>query len=258
MDKLDYLINYLVQERKESIVIPTSLIDKKNLYKALVNIREPNPIDDEYIANENAYLQEELKDKGIITIEDLELFSNSKIKNKNLIYLWQGDITRLKIDAIVNPANSGGLGCFNPAHKCLDNIINVSSGIQLRLECNDIMSKKNYHLNTSEVMITKGYNLPSKHVIHTVGPIIDGEVTKEDEDALSKCYINCLEIAKYYNIRSIAFPCISTGIFSYPKKEASLMAIQTVDDYLDKNKEYFDYIVFCVYTDEDYNYYVNY
>ena len=258
MNNLDYLIKYLLEERNEDINIPNNLEEKRNLYKALCNIREPKPISQEYINIENKYLKEESIKKGIVSIDDIQSINKDNIRNKEIICIWQGDITRLEVYAIVNPANSQGLGCFNPYHKCLDNILGISAGVCLRLECNEIMKYKDYNLKTSEVMITKGYNLPSKYIIHTVGPIVNHEVTDKEKKELVACYKNCLELAKQKNIRTIAFPCISTGLFNFPKDIAASIAVKTVDKYLDSNKEYFDKIIFCVFTDEDYNYYKNY
>lgn len=178
VSKLDYLIKYLLEERNEKINIPQNIEEKKKLYKALCNIRQPLPISEDYIKIENEYLQEETRKKKVVDIKNIEVPNSNNINNKDIISIWHGDITRLKIEAIVNPANSQGLGCFNPYHQCLDNILGVSSGVCLRLECNDIMSKKNYKLKTGEAIITKGYNLPSNYIIHTVGPIIDGNVTE--------------------------------------------------------------------------------
>lgn len=174
MEKLDYLISYLLQENKEIKIsnIPNELEDKKKLYRSLCNIRYPQIIDEEYIKIENEYLQEELTNKNITKVENIktiaEMFPNSKLKYKEKICLWKGDITTLEIESIVNAANSQGLGCFIPCHRCIDNQINSFAGISLRLECNEIMKEKNYSLNTGEAFITKGYNLPAKYVIHTV------------------------------------------------------------------------------------------
>ncbi len=140
----------------------------------------------------------------------------------------------------------------------MDNILGISAGVCLRLECNDVMSKKNYNLKTGEAIITKGYNLPSKHIIHTVGPIVYDKVTNAQKKELETCYINCLNLAKENKIRTIAFPCISTGLFNFPKDVASKIAIKKVDEYLENNKEYFDKIIFCVYTNDDYLSYKNY
>lgn len=174
MEKLDYLIDYLLKENKEINIdrIPKNITEKKNLYRALCNIREAKPISKEYLQIENEYLQEELNKKNITKVENIKTIADtikeSNLKNKDKICLWEGDITILSVDAIVNAANSQGLGCFIPCHKCIDNQINTYAGISLRLECNEIMKNKNYTLKTGEAIITKAYNLPSKYVIHTV------------------------------------------------------------------------------------------
>lgn len=195
LKKLDYLIEYLLNENTEVSIdkIPTDINEKKNLYRSLCNIREPKPISKKYLQIENEYLQEELQKKNITKVENIKPVSQtikSNLENKNLshqsnqrlpvgtpepcyihnkdkICLWQGDITTLKIEAIVNAANSQGLGCFVPCHKCIDNQINTFAGISLRLECNEIMKEKDYFLHTGKSFITKGYNLPSKYIIHT-------------------------------------------------------------------------------------------
>ena len=166
MEKLDFLIDYLIKENKNIYIkeIPQNIIDKKRLYRSLCNIREPLPISKEYIKIEKEFLKEENKIKGIMNLKHIEPFINY---NKTQIYLWKGDITTLRIDAIINAANSQGLGCFVPCHKCIDNAIHSASGVELRLECNEVM-KKIGTLETGKAFITKGYNLPSKYVIHTV------------------------------------------------------------------------------------------
>lgn len=261
MEKLDYLIKYLLEENKDVKIneIPTNQEDKKRIYRSLCNIREPKPIDKAYIQIENAYLQEELREKGITKIENIktiqDIFPDSSLKHKNKICLWKGDITTLKIDAIVNAANSQGLGCFIPCHKCIDNAIHSYSGIALRLECNEKMNQIK-KLETGNAFITKGYNLPAKHVIHTVGPIIYEEVTEKEREELQNCYIHSLELAKEKQIKQIAFPCISTGEFRFPKNEDCKIALKSVEDYLRKNENYFEKIVFNVFTDEDYTIYL--
>lgn len=264
MEKLDYLIDYLLKENTKLKIerIPTDIIEKQKLYRSLCNIREPRPISAEYLKIENEYLQENLKNRKITNVKDLqtidEIIQNSNFENNEKICLWQGDITALKIDAIVNAANSQGLGCFIPCHKCIDNQIHSLAGTQLRLECNRIMQGKEYNLPTGEAFITKGYNLPSNYVIHTVGPIVVYKyVTENEKLQLVNSYINCLEIAREKEIRNIAFPCISTGEFHFPKKLASEIAIKTVKDYLEKNNDCFDKIVFNVFTNEDYEIYKN-
>lgn len=261
MEKLDFLIKYLLDENAVVNIdnIPTDILEKKNLYRALCNIREPKPISKEYLKIENEYLQEELQKKNIAKVEDIkpidEIIKKSNLNSKDKIYLWQGDITTLQIDCIVNAANSQGLGYFVPCHKCIDNAIHSSGGIQLRLECNKKM-KNIKKLETGKAFITKGYNLPSKFVIHTVGPIIYDNVTEKEIEELKNCYISSLEIAKENNIKEIAFCSISTGEFRFPKMQASKIAIKAVNQYLDENTNTFEKIIFNVFSDEDYDIYL--
>ena len=257
MQELDYLINYLINENDKIKINskPINQAEKHDLYQTLVNIRQPKDISDEYIHYENNYLQKLLENSIVTSCDEISLISevyhDNRLENSDKLALWQGDITKLKVDVIVNAANSRGLGCFVPLHKCIDNQINTYAGIKLRLECNEYMKTINYHLDTSEVFITGAYNLPSSHVIHTVGPIITGSVTTEDKTLLKKCYINSLELAKKYGIRNIAFPCISTGEFKYPKIDACKCVLKCVDKYLDDNRNSFDKIIFNLYSDED-------
>ena len=253
MDKLDYLIEYLLKESKDINIekLPKDLNDKKRLYRSLCNIREPIPVSNEYIKIENEYLKEESRLKGIVDSRNITAFANY---TGTQICLWKGDITTLKIEAIVNAANSQGLGCFIPCHKCIDNAIHSASGIELRLECNKIMQKLKI-LQTGKAFITSGYNLPSKYIIHTVGPIIYENVTDKNVAELEECYINALELARENNIKEIAFPCISTGEFRFPKDLASEIAIKAIRKYIDENKHSFEKIIFNVFTEEDYNIY---
>ena len=273
MEKLDYLIHYLLTENKEITIneipinqeditineIPINQEDKKRLYRSLCNTRNPKPIEEEYIRIEKEYLQEELQKKEITKIGNIktvqDIFPNTSLKHKDKICLWKGDITELEIDAGVNAGNSQGLGCFIPCHKCIDNQIQTYAGLALRLECNEIMKEKNYFLPTGEVFITKGYNLPVKFIIHTVGPIIQDMVTKKQEEQLANCYIHVLELARKKKIKTIAFPCISTGEFRFPKDKACILAIRAVENYLEQQKNAFEKIVFNVYGEEDYKIY---
>lgn len=261
MDKLDFLIEYLLKENTKVSIkkIPTNIMDKKNLYRSLCNIREPRLISREYLQVENEYLQEELNNKGIAKVEDIKPISQtikeSNLENRDKICLWQGDITTLQIECIVNAANSQGLGCFVPCHKCIDNQINSYAGIGLRLECNEIMKEKDYFLHTGESFITKGYNLPSKYVIHTVGPIIYNDVTEKEKLQLVNCYTNSLKLATENGIKQIAFPCISTGEFRFPKDKASMLAILAVQNFLKEHRDALDKVIFNVYGEEDYKIY---
>jgi O-acetyl-ADP-ribose deacetylase (regulator of RNase III) len=260
LEKLDYLINYLLKEKNETIEINRlSYEDKKRIYRSLYNIRDAKPISEEYFKIENKYLQEELNKKDITDVADIqpakELIKVTNPKYEDKICLWKGDITTLKIDAIVNAANSQGLGCFVPLHSCVDNIIGSNAGVSLRLECNEIMKEKDYFLPTGETFITKGYNLPAKYIIHTVGPIIYEGVTEKEERELVNCYINSLKLAIQNGIRTIAFPCISTGEFRFPQIQACKLAMSAVEEFLDINNDEIDKIVFNVYTEEDYEIY---
>lgn len=247
MEKIDYLIDYLLKESDREN-FDYSNKDKKSLYRALVNIRQANPISEDFLKAEDEYLQEELKKKNITNVND--------IKAENGIDLWQGDITKLNIEAIVNAGNSQGLGCFLPNHNCIDNQINTFAGVRLRLACNRVMKDLNYNLETGKAIITKGYNLPCKYVIQTVGPIADNEVTEQKEKELKNCYINSLKLAVDNGIKTIAFPCISTGVFRFPKDRACKIAIESVKDFLKENNK-IEKVVFNVYSDEDLEIYKN-
>lgn len=247
MEKLDYLIEYLLKESGRGN-FDYSNRDKKSLYRALVNIRQASPISEDFLKVEDEYLQEELKKQSITNADD--------IKAENRIALWQGDITKLKIDAIVNAGNSQGLGCFLPNHNCIDNQINTFAGVRLRLACNEIMKDLNYNLETGKAIITKGYNLPSKYIIQTVVPIIENEVTEEKEQELANCYTNSLKLAIENGIKTIAFPCISTGVFRFPKDKACRIAIKSVKEFLENNNT-IEKVVFSVYSDEDLEIYIN-
>ncbi|AIY82832.1 MAG: protein-ADP-ribose hydrolase [Clostridium baratii] len=256
-EKLDYLIDVLISESNEYKIteMPKNIKDKVNLLRSLMNLRMPKKISDEFLEIQNQFLKEQTKEKGIVKLDDIktikEEYSNTKLPFANKISLWQGDITRLKVDAIVNAGNSKLLGCFVPCHGCIDNIIHFCAGVQLREECNEIMKKQGHDEKTGKAKITDAYNLPSKKVIHTVGPIVYGNLTKELEEDLSNCYKSCLEIALENNIRSIAFCCISTGEFRFPNKRAAQIAIETVINFINENDYEFDRIIFNVFKDID-------
>ncbi len=200
---------------------------QRDLLRALMNVREPAPISAEFIKLQDEFLQGEARGKGIVNLGDLK-----PIKDDDRIYIWQGDITRLAVDAIVNAANSALLGCFIPCHACIDNAIHSAAGLQLRQECNTVMTIQRVPEKTGTAKITLGYNLPSEYVIHTVGPIIEGELKDEDCELLSSCYKSCMNIAKNNKLKSIAFCCVSTGEFHFPNEEAAKIAIKTVRDML--------------------------
>lgn len=252
MNKLLFLIDYLIKEGnyKYNKELEKALEENNeemlySYFRYLMNIRLPNNISEEYLKIEDEYLQERLKNKIITNIEDIKPIRDN-------LYLWQGDITTLNIDAVVNAANSSMLGCFIPLHKCIDNAIHSASGTRLRLCLNNIMKGKTE--DTGKCIITKAFNLPSRYILHTVGPIIQNSVLKKDEELLYNCYKSCLETAKDNNIKSIAFCCISTGEFKFPNKEASQIAVNAVKDFL-YNTKYDIKIVFNVFKDLDYELY---
>lgn len=244
-----YLIKELINEnsRYSDIVIPKNEVEQKALLRGLLNVRMPNDISKEFLKIQDEYLQEECKSKGITDLEDLEPIQND-------IYLWQGDITTLKCDAIVNACNCDLLGCFYPNHKCIDNAIHTFSGIQLRLACNEIMVKQCHKEKTGMAKITLAFNLPCKYVIHTVGPIVRGKLTEKDCDLLKSCYLSSLEIAEKNHLNSIAFCCISTGEFHFPNDKASEIAINTVKEYKEKTHSKIK-VIFNVFKDKDYEIY---
>lgn len=248
-ERLTFLIEYLINENKElkSFHIPVEENARKRLLRSLMNIRPPKPVTKDFLNIQDKYLQGEKTEQGIISLADIPFV-------KNGLYLWQGDITRLSVDAIVNAANSAMLGCFVPCHGCIDNAIHSAAGIELRLECSRIMEKQKIEEPMGKAKITKAYNLPCRYVLHTVGPIIYGEATQRDCNLLSDCYRSCLELAAAYHLKSVAFCCISTGEFHFPNEKAAEIAIQTVQDYQKENQNSLE-VVFNVFKDSDYKIY---
>lgn len=240
-ERRKYLIKFLLSERQEKTEIPQDEYSQKRLLRSLFNIRMPRAVSDEFLRIQDEYLQEENRRKGITDIADL-------VPVQKDIYIWQGDITTLKCDAIVNAANSQMLGCFNPCHGCIDNAIHTYAGVQLRNTCYELMKAQGYDEPTGQAKITPAYNLPCKYVIHTVGPIVSGYLTEEDCELLKSCYLSCLNEAVKNNIKSIAFCCISTGVFGFPKKEAAEIAVNTVKEY---QKEHEIEVIFNVFKDSD-------
>lgn len=238
------LINYLINENPKysKVQIPSSENEQFRLYRSLVNVRPADEISAEYLAAEDEYLRRKTAEKGITDIADLSPAEDN-------IYLWRGDITTLKCGAIVNAANSGMTGCYQPCHNCIDNCIHTFAGVRLRLECAGIMEKQGFPEPTGQAKITPAYNLPCEYVIHTVGPIVQGKLTAEHCRLLESCYRSCLEIAVQNGIDSIAFCCISTGVFGFPKQEAAEISVKTVRGFLKNNSIK---VIFNVFGDDDY------
>lgn len=250
-ERLRYLVEGLVAEYKEKhnehIDIPMNEAEQFNLFRALCNIRPAGSMPAEWMKVQDEYLNELAREKGIVTINDME-------KRAPQIYLWQGDITRLSVDAIVNAANNQLLGCFAPNHRCIDNAIHTFAGIELRMACSRMIEYMDMPEETGVARKTYGFNLPAKHVIHTVGPIIYDSLTDIEREQLASCYRSCLELANAYSLQSIAFCCISTGEFRFPNEEAAQIAIYTVRTYLKETNSKIQ-VVFNVFKDIDYDIY---
>ena len=250
-DRLRYILRTLLAERQEyrSTEIPESREERRRLMRALLNVRPPLAVSDEFLTAQDEELQEQLAEKGVVELDDIPI----RTKYPRL-RLWQGDITRLRVDAITNAANSRMLGCFIPLHGCIDNAIHSAAGVQLRAECRRMMEKQGHPEPTGCAKLTRGYNLPARYVLHTVGPIVpDGIPTQEQERQLSDCYRSCLELADRHAPGSIAFCCISTGEFRFPNRSAARIAVAAVTGYLESHPATtLGTVLFNVFKDEDY------
>ncbi len=243
MNRLDYLIEYLLKEDPQysEMEIPSDLQGKRDLFRALRNVRWPKPVSEEFLRLQDEELRAQLQEKGVVELPNVPM------------QIWQGDITRLKVDAIVNAANSQMLGCFHPLHKCIDNAIHSAAGVQLREECYQMMLQQGHEESTGHAKITKAYNLPCKYVIHTVGPIIPtGIPTPLQKEQLASCYRSIMQLADENHLESIAFCCISTGEFRFPNQLAAEIAVQTVKNYLTEHPDCsVKQVVFNVFKDVD-------
>ena len=244
-EKRRFLIQSLLKEKSEyrDMDIPTDSDGQKILLRGLMNIREPAKISTDFLEIQDAYLQAETAAKGITDAADLTPIQPG-------LYLWQGDITTLKCDAIVNAANSGMTGCYFPNHGCIDNAIHTFAGVELRLACEELMQQQGYPEPTGQAKITPAFNLPCRYVLHTVGPIINRCVTKVDEELLASCYRTCLELAAENGLESVAFCCISTGEFHFPNDLAAEIAVRTVKEFL-KKRTSVKKVIFNVFKDLD-------
>ena len=219
---------------------------QRRLLRSLMNLRRPGPLSRAFLEVQDALLSAEREEKGIVELAQLPVTKDPRL------YLWKGDITRLKVDAIVNAANAAMLGCFVPCHSCIDNVIHSAAGLQLREECHEIMARARqpHEAPTGSAIITGAYNLPARHVIHTVGPIIQREVSPRDKELLAACYRSCLSLAEDNGLNSIAFCCVSTGVYRFPKALAAEIAVSTVKAVLDSGEKRMK-VIFNVFTEED-------
>lgn len=250
-EKRRFLIESLLKEqpRYAKMQIPSGREEQKTLLRSLMNIRMPGAADPEFLKIQDEYLQEICEEKGSVSLADMEEVQKD-------FYIWKGDITRLQVGAIVNAANSGMTGCYQPCHNCIDNCIHTYAGIQLREKCAEIMQRQGYEEPTGQAKITPAYNLPCDYVIHTVGPIVQGGLTKKHEELLASCYESCLKITEENGVKSIAFCCISTGVFMFPNDRAAEIAVQTVREYKEKTGSQIK-VIFNVFKDLDEEIYQN-
>ena len=244
-EKRLFFIRSLLNERPscQKQIIPADSERQKILLRGLMNVRRPQPVGADFLQVQDEYLQVEAAAKGITDISDLSPIQPG-------LYLWQGDITTLRCDAIVNAANSGLTGCYAPNHRCIDNAIHTYAGVELRLACAELMERQGYPEPTGRAKITPAFDLPCRYVLHTVGPIISGRVTQGDEDLLASCYRSCLELAAENGLESVAFCCISTGEFHFPNDLAAEIAVATVKEFLKKQTSV-KKVIFNVFKDLD-------
>lgn len=250
--RLEYLVEAFKADsvQYKDLKTPTDTEGRRHILRSLMNIRMPGKMDDSVLAVQDEYLQERIQEHGIVTLKEIPV-------KEGVISVWQGDITRLAVDAIVNAANSQMLGCFVPMHNCIDNCIHTFAGIQLRAECNRQMNQlrtkygKDYEQPTAVPMLTDAYNLPAKKVIHIVGPIVAVELTPALEQDLADCYTNTLDLCEENGLRSVAFCCISTGVFRFPSERAAQIAAKTVRQWLTDHDGAMERVIFNVFSDKD-------
>ena len=253
-------LDFLVEEFKADSVqykdlqTPEDTEGKRRILRSLMNIRMPRKMDEAVLSVQDEYLQARIRENGIVELADIPII-------RDRMSIWQGDITRLAVDAIVNAANSQMLGCFVPMHTCIDNCIHTFAGVQLRAECARQMEQlksrygRDYEQPTALPMLTDAYNLPARKVIHIVGPIVQGRLTASLENDLAACYRNTLDMCLENGLKSVAFCCISTGVFHFPNKRAAEIAVQTVTGWLSEHPGGMERVIFNVFKDEDKAYY---
>ena len=242
------LLDEMPQYRREAKRVPRGAEEQRRFLRCLMNVREPGTLSERFLQAQDELLSREREKKGVVHVAEL-----LPIPGDERLILWQGDITRLDADAIVNAANAQLLGCFRPGHNCIDNVIHSAAGLQLRQECAALMREQGHEEPTGGAKLTGGYNLPARHVLHTVGPIITGPLTEEDRALLASCYRSCLRLAEEHALKSVAFCCISTGVFRFPKEEAARIAVKTVKEELRRSS--LEKVIFCVHGEENHRIY---
>lgn len=255
-ERLDYLVEQFKADSDEykDLQTPKDIEGKKRILRSLANVRMPRKMDESILTVQDEYLQERIRENGIVELSDIPIIRDG-------LSIWQGDITRLAVDAIVNAANSQMLGCFVPMHTCIDNCIHTFAGVQLRAECNRQMNQlrirygRDYEQPIAVPMLTDAYNLPAKKIIHIVGPIVQYKLTSALEKDLADCYRNTLDMCKENGLKSVAFCCISTGVFHFPNNRAAEIAVSTVEKWIADNPGVIERVIFNVFKDEDKKYY---
>lgn len=249
MEQLHYLIDFLLSEmpeyREQAESFSPDVISQRQLLRSLMNVRPPMPLDPAFLEVQDELLSAETAEKGVVDGDALPATAADP-----RLALWQGDITRLAVDAIVDADNAALLGCFAPYHGCIDNAIHSAAGLQLRDECAGIMRKQGRPEPAGRAKLTGGYNLPAQHVLHTVGPIVQGRVTWRDRRELAACYRACLTLAAEQGLETVAFCCISTGEFHFPNQEAAEIAVNTVTEFLQRDTS-IERVIFNVFKDQD-------
>ena len=254
--RLDYLVEVFKTDsvQYKDLETPEDTEGKRRILRSLMNIRMPKAVSDEVLAVQDEYLRGRAEEKGIVRLSDIPEIRDG-------LSVWQGDITRLAVDVIVNAANSQMLGCFVPMHTCIDNCIHTFAGVQLRAECSRQMNQlrerygSDYEQPTAVPILTDAYNLPAGKIIHIAGPIVQYELTPELEKDLADCYRNTLDMCLDKDLKSVAFCCISTGVFHFPNRRAAQIAIRTVDSWLLQHPGSMERVIFNVFKDEDKKYY---
>lgn len=248
-EQIRFLVKILLEElpayRTQAEQFPKDEVSQRRLLRSLMNVRPPMPLRTDFLEVQDALLSAEREDRGVVDADELAVSPTDP-----RLVLWQGDITRLKADAIVDADNSALLGCFHPCHGCIDNAIHSAAGLQLREECNRIMEAQGYPEPAGRAKLTGAYNLPARYVLHTVGPIVQGEVTSDNREDLASCYRSCLALAAGHSLKTVAFCCISTGEYRFPNREAAMIAVHTVRDFL-KETTSIRKVIFNVFKDID-------
>ena len=240
------LLSEMPQYREQAEAFPADDASQRRLLRSLMNVRPPLPLPAGFLEVQDALLSAETAEKGVVDGNALP-----SVPSDPRLVLWQGDITRLRVDAIVDADNSALLGCFVPCHGCIDNAIHSAAGLQLRDACAEIMRAQGHPEPAGRAKLTGGYNLPARYVLHTVGPVVGRWVTWKDRRELASCYRACLELAAEHGLRSVAFCCISTGEFHFPNQEAAEIAVKTVREFLDRQAASIERVIFNVFKDLD-------